>query len=190
MLNKNDLLNKNRILTREALRGKIGQLGNCAGLAVENKDEDKEICSNPLYAALQIIASEYNLQLKNTDTLLSVHGNLSWSEQLKFAAEKNNWRMRQIFLPEQFYREHSRPLLAFAGDEPVVLYLKGEHSYFISPETPGKKQPLSQKNAAKFNRKAYCFYETFPVGSGDLRQMFKFIFKSDLLSDPHIYQFR
>ena len=42
MLNKNDLLNKNRILTREALRGKIGQLGNCAGLAVENKDEDKE----------------------------------------------------------------------------------------------------------------------------------------------------
>ena len=65
MLNKNDLLNKNRILTREALRGKIGQLGNCAGLVVENKDEDKEICSNPLYAALQIIASEYNLQLKN-----------------------------------------------------------------------------------------------------------------------------
>ncbi|MBO5681018.1 MAG: ATP-binding cassette domain-containing protein, partial [Lentisphaeria bacterium] len=141
-------------------------------------DEDKEICSNPLYAALQIIASEYNLQLKNTDTLLSVHGNLSWSEQLKFAAEKNNWRMRQIFLPEQFYREQSRPLLAYANNVPVVLYLNGDRSYFVSAEKPGKKQPLNGKNAGIFSHEAYCFYETFPQDSGNIRQMLKFIFRS------------
>ena len=178
MLNKNDLLNKNRILTQEALRGKIDQLGSCAGLAVENKVEDKEICSNPLYAALQIIASEYNLQLKNTDSLLSVHGNLSWNEQLKLAAEKNNWRMRLIFLPEQFYREHSRPLLAYANNVPVVLYLNGDHSYFISAEKPGKKQLLNGNNTGIFSREAYCFYETFPQASSNIRQMLKFIFRS------------
>ena len=160
MLNKNDLLNKNHILTQEALRGKIDQLGSCAGLAVENKVEDKEICSNPLYAALQIIASEYNLQLKNTDSLLSVHSNMAWNEQLKLAAEKNNWRMRLIFLPEQFYREHSRPLLAYANNVPVVLYLNGDRSYFISAEKPGKKQLLNGNNAGIFSREAYCFYET------------------------------
>ena len=131
MLNKNDLLAKNRILTQDALRGKIDRLGSCAGLSVENKDETKEICSSPLYAALQIIASEYSLQLKNIDNLLSVHSNLSWDEQLKLVSEKNNWRMRQVFLTEHFYREQSRPLLAYANNVPAVLYLNGEHSYFV-----------------------------------------------------------
>ena len=154
MLNKNDLLNKNRILTQEALRGKIDRLGRCAGLSVEYKDEDKEVCSNSLYAALQIIASEYNLQLKNVDTLLSVHGDLSWNEQLKLVVEKNNWRMRQIFLSEQFYREQSRPLLAYANNVPVVLYLNGERSYFVSAEKPGKRQPINAKNADIFSREA------------------------------------
>ena len=178
MLNKNDLLNKNRILTQDALRGKIDRLGSCAGLSVEYKDEGKEVCSNSLYAALQIIASEYNLQLKNIDTILSIHGELSWDEQLKLAVDKNNWRMRQIFLSEKFYREQSRPLLAYANNVPVVLYLNGGHSYFISAEKPGKKQPINGKNADIFSREAYCFYETLPLESGNIRQMLKFIFKS------------
>ena len=178
MLNKNDLLAKNRILTQDALRGKIDRLGSCAGLSVENKDETKEICSSPLYAALQIIASEYSLQLKNIDNLLSVHSNLSWDEQLKLVSEKNNWRMRQVFLTEHFYREQSRPLLAYANNVPAVLYLNGEHSYFVSAEKPGKKQSLNGANADIFSRKAYCFYETFPQDSGNIRQMLKFIFRS------------
>ena len=178
MLNKNDLLAQNRILTQDALRGKIDRLGSCAGLSVENKDETKEICSSPLYAALQIIASEYSLQLKNIDNLLSVHSNLSWDEQLKLVSEKNNWRMRQIFLSEQFYREQSRPLLAYANNVPVVLYLNGERSYFVSAEKPGKRQPINAKNADIFSREAYCFYETFPQDSGNIRQMLKFIFRS------------
>ena len=178
MLNKNDLLNKNRILTQDALRGKIDRLGSCAGLSVKYKDEGKEVCSNSLYAALQIIASEYNLQLKNIDTILSIHGELSWDEQLKLAVDKNNWRMRQIFLSEKFYREQSRPLLAYANNVPVVLYLNGGHSYFISAEKPGKKQPINGKNADIFSREAYCFYETLPLESGNIRQMLKFIFKS------------
>ena len=178
MLNKNDLLAKNRILTQDALRGKIDRLGSCAGLSVENKDETKEICSNSLYAVLQIIASEYNLRLKNIDNLLSVHSNLSWDEQLKVVSEKNNWRMRQVFLTEHFYREQSRPLLAYANNVPAVLYLNGEHSYFVSAEKPGKKQSLNGANADIFSRKAYCFYETFPQDSGNIRQMLKFIFRS------------
>ena len=178
MMNKNDLLAKNRILTQDALRGKIDQLGSCAGLSVENKDETKEICSNSLYAVLQIIASEYNLRLKNIDNLLSVHSNLSWDEQLKVVSEKNNWRMRQVFLTEHFYREQSRPLLAYANNVPAVLYLNGEHSYFVSAEKPGKKQSLNGANADIFSRKAYCFYETFPQDSGNIRQMLKFIFRS------------
>ena len=113
MLNKNELLDKNRILTQEALREKIDRLGSCAGLSVEHKDEDKEVCSNSLYAALQIIASEYNLQLKNTDTLLSVHSDLSWDEQLKLVVEKNNWRMRQVFLTEHFYSLSLRNFLSY-----------------------------------------------------------------------------
>lgn len=178
MMNKNDLLAKNRILTQDALRGKIDQLGSCAGLSVENKDETKEICSNSLYAVLQIIASEYNLRLKNIDNLLSVHSNLSWDEQLKVVSEKNNWRMRQVFLTEHFYREQSRPLLAYANNVPAVLYLNGEHSYFVSAEKPGKKQSLNGANADIFSRKAYCFYETFPQNSSNIRQMLKFIFRS------------
>ncbi len=178
MLNKNDLLAQNRILTQDALRGKIDRLGSCAGLSVENKGENKEICSNPLYAALQIIASEYSLQLKNIDNLLSVHSNLSWDEQLKLVSEKNNWRLRQVFLTEHFYREQSRPLLAYANNVPAVLYLNGEHSYFVSAEKPGKKQSLNGANADIFSRKAYCFYETFPQDSGNIRQMLKFIFRS------------
>ena len=178
MLNKGELLNKKRILTREALRGKIDRLGSSAGLSVEDKGENKENCSTPLYAVLQIIASEYKLQLKNTDTLLSVHSDLAWDEQLKLAAEKNNWRMRQVFLPEQFYRERSRPLLAYANNIPVVLYLNDEHSYFISAEKPGRKHPLNAGNADIFSREAYCFYETFPQDSGNIRQMLKFIFRS------------
>ena len=178
MMNKNDLLAKNRILTQDALRGKIDQLGSCAGLSVENKDETKEICSNSLYAVLQIIASEYNLRLKNIDNLLSVHSNLSWDEQLKVVSEKNNWRMRQVFLTEHFYREQSRPLLAYANNVPAVLYLNGEHSYFVSAEKPGKKQSLNGANADIFSRKAYCFYETFPQDSSNIRQMLKFIFRS------------
>ena len=178
MLNKNDLLDKNRALTQEALRGKIDQLGNCAGLSVEHKDEKKEIRSNPLYATLQIIAAEYCLQWKNADHLLSVHGDLPWDNQLKLVAEKNNWRMRQVFLPESFYREHARPLLAYANNVPVVLYLNGDRSCFVSPENPGKKQPLNKKNADIFSRCAYCFYETFPQESGNVRQMLKFIFRS------------
>ena len=55
--------------------------------------------------------------------------------------------MRQIFLPEQFYREESTPLLAYANDVPVVLYLNGEHSCFISAEKPGKKQPVNAGNS-------------------------------------------
>ena len=178
MMNKNDLLAKNRILTQDALRGKIDQLGSCAGLSVENKDETEEICSNSLYAVLQIIASEYNLRLKNIDNLLSVHSNLSWDEQLKVVSEKNNWRMRQVFLTEHFYREQSRPLLAYANNVPAVLYLNGEHSYFVSAEKPGKKQSLNGANADIFSRKAYCFYETFPQDSSNIRQMLKFIFRS------------
>ena len=178
MMNKNDLLAKNRILTQDALRGKIDQLGSCAGLSVENKDETKEICSNSLYAVLQIIASEYNLRLKNIDNLLSVHSNLSWDEQLKVVSEKNNWRMRQVFLTEHFYREQSRPLLAYANNVPAVLYLNGEHSYFVSAEKPGKKQSLNGANTDIFSRKAYCFYETFPQDSSNIRQMLKFIFRS------------
>ena len=178
MLNKNELLNKNRILTQEALRGKIDRLGSCAGLSVEYEDEKKECSSNSLYTALQIIASEYNLQLKNIDTLLSVHSNLAWDEQLKLAVEKNNWRMRQIFLSEQFYREQSRPLLAYANNVLVVLYLNGEHSYFVSADKPGKREPINAKNADVFSRKAYCFYETLPQESGNIRQMLKFIFRS------------
>ena len=132
MLKKNDLLHKNRILTQEALQEKIDRLGSCAGLSVEYKDEKKEIRSNPLYAALQIIAAEYNLQLKNIDSVLSIHRDISWDDQFKLVAEKNKWRMRQVFLSEYFYREYSRPLLTYANNVPAVLYLKGEHSYFIS----------------------------------------------------------
>ena len=178
MLNKNDLLNKNHLLTQESIREKIDWLGNCAGLAVKYKKEDKKISGNFLYAALQYIASEYNLQLKNIDTLLSVHADLPWDEQLKLVIKKNNWRVRQLFLSEQFYREHSRPLLAYANNVPVVLYLNGGHSYFISAEKPGKKQPINGKNADIFSREAYCFYETLPLESGNIRQMLKFIFKS------------
>ena len=178
MLNKKDLLNKNRILTQEALRGKIDRLGSCAGLSVENNEEDKEICTNPLYGALQIIATEYNLQLKNMDSLFSVHGDLSWNEQLKLVIEKNSWRMRSVFLSEQFYCEQSRPLLGYANNVPVVLYLNGENSYFVSAEKPGKKQPLNGKNAGIFSREAYCFYEPLPRESGNIRLMLKFIFRS------------
>ena len=116
--------------------------------------------------------------MKNIDTILSIHGELSWDEQLKLAVDKNNWRMRQIFLSEKFYREQSRPLLAYANNVPVVLYLNGGHSYFISAEKPGKKQPINGKNADIFSREAYCFYETLPLESGNIRQMLKFIFKS------------
>jgi NHLM bacteriocin system ABC transporter ATP-binding protein len=178
MLNKGDLLNKKRLLTREALSRKIAQLGSCAGLLVENKADNKENCSSSLYAALQIIATEYNLQLKTIDNLISIHSNLSFDEQLKLIAEKNNWRMRQVFLSEKFYQEQSLPLLAYANNVPVVLYLKGEHSYFISADQPGKKQFINNKNASIFRREAYCFYETFPQESGNIRQMLKFIFRS------------
>lgn len=178
MLNKKDLLNKNRILTQEALRGKIDRLGRSAGLALECPAADKAVSGNPLEAALRIIAAEYGLQWKNTDQLLSDNAHLMWDAQLELTAEKNNWRMRQLFLAEDFYREHYRPLLAYADGVPVVLYLNGEHSYFVSAEKPGKKQPLNSRNAAQFDRKAYCFYETFPQNAGNLRAMLKFIFKS------------
>ena len=176
MLKKNELLDKNRTLTQDSLRGKINRLGSCAGLSVECKKEEKEFNSDPLYAALQIIAAEYCLQWKNVDCLLNVHAELSWDAQLKLVTKKNKWRMRQVFLSGQFYREHTRPLLAFANDVPVVLYLKGEHSYFVSSDKPGKKQPLNEKNADIFSYKAYCFYETFPQDPGNLRQMLQFIF--------------
>ena len=178
MLNKNDLLNKNRDLTQEALRSKIDHLGSCAGLARKGKNSEKDVCNNPLYTALKLIALEYDLPWQNVENLLNVNAGQPWDEQLKLVSQKNNWRMRQVFLSEEFYKESSNPLLAYANDVPVVLYLKGEQSFFVSAEKPGKKQPLTSTNAASFSRRAYCFYETLPQNAGDLRQMLKFIFKS------------
>ena len=178
MLNKNDLLKKNRTLTREALQRKIDLLGSYAGLAIENSKIEKAPDCDPLYAALQIIAGEYRLQWKDSDRILSDNSNLPWAERLELAVRKNNWRMRQIDLPEEFYREHARPLLVCVNNEPAVLYLNGRNSYFISAEDPGRKQPVNRKNAACIDRKAYLFYETFPQEPGNLREMLEFIFRS------------
>jgi hypothetical protein len=132
MLNRDDLLKKNRALTREALRKKIDLLGSHAGLAVENSNIEQADNCDPLYAALQIIAREYRLQWKDSDRILSDNSNLPWDERLELAVRKNNWRMRQINLPEEFYREHTTPLLGYVNNEPAVLYLNGGNSYFIS----------------------------------------------------------
>lgn len=176
-MNRNDLLEKNRLLTRDAIRGKVDRLGSCAGLATARRKNDKETYSDPLCAALWILAGEYNLPWMDVENLLNDHSGLPAENRLKLVAETCGWRMRPIQLPDRFYCESARPLLAFSDGVPVVLYLKGEHSYFLSADQPGRKQPVNRKNAKLFQRTAFCFYEPFPRDPGSAGSMLKFILR-------------
>lgn len=165
-------------MTLDALRNKIDHLGSCAGLSMDRKAVHKQSCSDPLYVTLQRLAGEYDLQWKDVENLLNECSDLPAADRLKLVAEKNNWRVRSVVLPEYFYRESSRPLLAFFDGVPVALYLNGSRSYFISPESPGKKQPVTQKNAGRFQSTAFCFYESLPREARNAGTLLKFIFKA------------
>lgn len=176
-MNRNDLLEKNHSLAQDALRNKIDRLGSCAGLATAENGNGRNTYSDPLCAVLRILAAEYDLPWKDVENLLNDHPDLPAESRIRLAAEKNNWRIRPITLPSMFYKESSPPLLAFANGVPVVLYLNGERSYFISAEHPGKKQPLNRKTAALFESEAICFYEPLPENTSSKRSMLKFLFK-------------
>lgn len=177
-MSSKELLQKNRLLSDDALTDKINRLGHCAGLTTESQQTNETSYSDPLCEALRILANEYKLPWKNVENLLNENEQLSVRQRIRLVAEKNKWRLRPITLSEDFYRESSRPLLAFYENKPVVLYLKGNRSYFVSSEEPGKKQELTKKNAVNFVAKAYCFYEPLPKESGQLRALLKFVFNS------------
>lgn len=177
-MSSKDLLQKNRSLSDDALADKINRLGRCAGLTITQNNTEEKGYGDPLCEALRIISEEYKLSWKNVENLLHDSENLTIRQRIRLVAEKNNWRFRAITLSGEFYRESSRPLLAFYENKPVVLYLKGSQSYFVSADEPGKKQEVTEKNAERFVSKAYCFYEPLPKESGSLRALLKFVFDS------------
>lgn len=127
--------------------------------------------SDPLIAALQMIAADHSLPFTLSP---SGHTDLPVLTRLPLLAAENRWRMRRVNLPENFRRFFAGTLLGFhgPGHTPAVLRLRGYRSTWI--DTDGKEYPLTAEAAKQFQPAAYRFYDQFPPGKMTRKTLARF----------------
>lgn len=154
------------------LQSKFSRLQNL----VRAKPERVEKHSDPLFAALQIITRQYNLQI-HVDPA-DEHSADPESRLIQFCAI-NQWRTRRLQLENGFSRLHHSPMIGFhdADGRPCIFELKADESvwYFPGEDTKHRLNPKTEKELKSF---AYCFYESFPNRSLVWRDLARFLFKN------------
>ena len=161
--------NRNESLASLELNERISQLGKIASFKEYVRDDkvkiDDDIHTHLINALIhigeeygypKINRANYNFKEKNAkDALINF-------------CNRSRIRYRKIDLDPKFYTDIANPIIGFLRvsksnetfDEiiPVVIYLKGEKSYYLLREKP---YPITQANAKDFLLEGILFYEPF-----------------------------
>lgn len=166
---------ENRELTDDALGRKLDALGRLAGVCSTWRERAGE--ADPLATVLREIAECYRLPFDREVELLRDRERPP-RERLKEFAAVAGWRIREIELTADFYKQSARPVLAFrrADHSPVILYLSSGGGWYRDPACGNGRFPLDRKAAQEFSRSGWCFYEPFPAGKKTKKVLLKFIF--------------
>ena len=166
---------ENRKLTDDALGRKLDALGRLAGVCSSYRNRAEE--TDPLITVLREIAECYRLPFDREAELLRSRGR-SPQDRLKEFAAVAGWRIREIELTADFYRQSARPVLAFRREDlsPVILYLSSGGGWYRDPARGSGRFPLTRKAAQEFSGSGWCFYEPFPAGRKTKKVLLSFIF--------------
>lgn len=131
--------------------------------------------TDPLLAALHVIAEKYNLSIAFEPEL--TESSDPESRLIAFCQE-NQWRIRRIQLERGFSRLHHKELIGFYGTEvrPCILKLKGADSVWYCPGEE-EMHPLTLRQETELQNFAYCFYESFPLHPLTGRDLMHFLCK-------------
>lgn len=85
-------------------------------------------------------------------------------EQLDYSLRPHGIMRRTVELDEGWYRDSYGPLLAYLKEDgtPVALLPKKIIGYYYTDRKTGRNVTVNSKNAALFEREAYCFYRPLP----------------------------
>ena len=83
---------------------------------------------------------------------------------MDYCLRRHGLMKRQVVLDKNWWKDAFGPILACTKEsgEPVALIPNTFSGYSYMDKSTGKRVRLSQKNAGKFERDAYCFYKPFP----------------------------
>lgn len=166
----------NQAMVQHDLVNKIERLGSMASIHLTTKSQDKQE-TEPLYLAMQVIASVYRLPFDaNKDILLDKQ--LPAESRIEQFCQNANWRVRKVLLERDFYKQSAMPLLCFrqSTGDPLIIFPSAQGSTYIDPKTPTQKRELRRSVARDIVLSAYCFYELFPEGKLTKKKLIKFVF--------------
>ncbi len=170
------LRDDNRHAERE-LEDRIAALGRTAGLEAPFRATPP--ADGMLSRTLRRLARACSLPLRDaTLRALEQRTDAAARDVLTEAARKEGWRMRPVDLDADIHARTSQPLLAFRAEtgEPAVLFPHSNGGRLYDPARD-ETRPLTARECAGLERRAFCFYETFPAGPLNTRTLAAFIFR-------------
>jgi ATP-binding cassette subfamily C protein len=125
------------------------------------RDAEKN-CTNPVFQALQMVASEMNIKLIPPVQMLQ---NLDLPDPVGMIAKTSSVRIRKVALKGSWWKHCSGPMLCFigAGNKPVALLVKSSSNAEIYDPLSKTFTPLSENLASELNPIAYTLYRPFPL---------------------------
>lgn len=130
---------------------------------------------DPLFAALKVIADEYNLPIR---TAMPDGDSANPESRLVEFCRINQWRTRRVRLEPGYSRLHHGPMIGFCRTEahPCVVELDGADSVW---RFPGENEihRLTPASEPELQSIAYCFYESFPLCPLGWRDVARFLLR-------------
>lgn len=119
-----------------------------------------ENCSNAVFQAMQMIASEMSIKLTSP---VELRQNMEVRDPVGMIAKASSVRVRRVALKGTWWKSCSGPLLCFTEENrrPVALLLKLSRPQLYDPSTRSIT-PLTEKLALELDPIAYTFYRPFP----------------------------
>ncbi len=170
------LCDNNRSAEQE-LEDRVAALGRTAGLDVPFRMTPP--ADGMLIRTLRRLAQVYSLPLgEATLRDLERQADATARDVLMEAARKEGWRLRPVELEADLYARTAQPLLAFRREsgDPAVLFPHSNGGKLYDPARD-ETRPLTARECAGLERRAFCFYETFPAGPLSARTLAGFIFR-------------
>ena len=106
-------------------------------------------------------------------------------EQLDYSLRPHGIMRRTVELDEGWYRDSYGPLLAYLKEDgtPVALLPKKIIGYYYTDRKTGRNVTVNSKNAALFEREAYCFYRPLPQKKLTITDLLLYMKRGVSLSD-------
>ena len=138
----------------------------------------------PLVAAIALVYKYYHIDIVDLPKVINSEN----TNELDQILAKHNLLTRKIKLEGEWRKENTELILVRTAKKkiPVILYPKGNDTYYyVHPET-GEKRAVTKETAVKFEDHALTFYHPLPKKKLFVKDYLKYILKAIRFRDMFI----